>query len=72
MLIDRSFTILGNKEVAKDSNADASTRATAAKDAASNKMDEEKVRSRFLLPFKKFLCADLSLSTRQRADLFSL
>ncbi|KAK3179900.1 Glucose-repressible protein [Lecanicillium sp. MT-2017a] len=29
-----------NKEVAKDSNADASTRLTAAKDAISDKMDE--------------------------------
>jgi hypothetical protein len=34
----------GNKAVAKDSNADASTRATAAKDAVGNKMDETKVR----------------------------
>lgn len=31
-----------NKEVAKDSNVDMSTRATSAKDAVSDKMDETK------------------------------
>ena len=45
MLIDHVLVVLGNKEVAKDSNADVGTRASAAKDAAGAKVDEEKVRN---------------------------
>jgi len=36
----------GNKEVAKDSNASVGTRLTAAKDAASDKMDESSHNSK--------------------------